>query len=128
MKLPVSTRFTVALFGLAGLGALLIAADRVVAEGFPGGSVVAVAATFGILLTATWVWPLVVYVDDESEAFNLDESFFVLLALLVPGAVTLLVFALATIAAQIVKRRSLVKSIFNVGQIAVAVGVGLLVV
>ena len=41
------------------------------------------------LALGSWVWPVVVYRGGESEAFNMDEGFFVILALLVPPLVTL---------------------------------------
>ena len=68
-----------------------------------------------------------VYRGGESEAFNLDEGFFVILALLVPPLVTLGTLALATVMAQAVRRRPLVKSAFNVGQVLIAAGLGLAV-
>jgi diguanylate cyclase (GGDEF)-like protein/PAS domain S-box-containing protein len=86
-----------------------------------------IATVFGLFITANWVWPLVVFVDDESEAFDLDECFFIVLVLLVPSALTVIVFALATIISQAIKRRPLVKSIFNVGQVVASAGVGVTV-
>ena len=59
----------------------------------------------GVLALASWVWPIVVYRGGESEAFNMDEGFFVILALLVPPLLTLETLALATILAQAARRR-----------------------
>jgi diguanylate cyclase (GGDEF)-like protein/PAS domain S-box-containing protein len=70
---------------------------------------------------------VVVYRGRESAAFNMDEGFFVILALLVPPLVTLSTFALATVLAQVVRRRALVKSAFNAGQVLIATGRGLVV-
>ncbi len=81
----------------------------------------------GALALGSWVWPVVVYRGGESEAFNMDEGFFVILALLVPPVVTLGTLALATAMAQAVRRRPLVKSAFNVGQVLIAAGLGLAV-
>ena len=64
-----------------------------------------IAAAMGVLALASWVWPIVVYRGGESEAFNTDEGFFVILALLVPPLVTLVTLALATILAQAARRR-----------------------
>ena len=50
-----------------------------------------------------------------------------ILALLVPPLVTLGTFALATAVAQAVRRRPLVKSAFNAGQVLIAAGLGLAV-
>jgi diguanylate cyclase (GGDEF)-like protein/PAS domain S-box-containing protein len=70
---------------------------------------------------------VVVYRGGESAAFNMDEGFFVILALLVPPLITLLTFALATVLAQAARRRALVKSAFNAGQVLIAAGLGLVV-
>ncbi len=86
-----------------------------------------IAAAMGVLALASWVWPIVVYRGGESEAFNTDEGIFVILALLVPPLVTLETLALATILAQAARRRPLVKSAFNAGQVIVAAGLGLAV-
>ena len=86
-----------------------------------------VAAAMGVLALGSWVWPVVVYRGGESEAFNMDEGFFVILALLVPPLVTLGTLALATVVAQAVRRRPLVKSAFNAGQVLIAAGLGLAV-
>jgi diguanylate cyclase (GGDEF)-like protein/PAS domain S-box-containing protein len=78
-------------------------------------------------MALNWVWPLVLYIDGESDGFNLDEGFFVVLVLLVPASVTVIVFALVAIVAQAIRRRPLAKSIFNAGQMLTAAGAGLLV-
>ena len=57
----------------------------------------------------------------------MDEGFFVILAFLVPPLVTLGTLALATVMSQMVRRRRLVKSAFNTGQVLIAAGVGLAV-
>ena len=85
------------------------------------------AAVFGALMAASWIWPITLYIDGESDAIDLDEAFFVLLVLLIPAALTVLVFAFVTIAAQAIKRRPFVKSAFNVGQVVTSVGLGALV-
>ncbi len=106
---------------------LALSLDRMVTVGWPGGTDVAFAAVFGALLAATWVWPITLYVDGESDGIDFDEGFFVLLVLLVPSALTVLVFAFVTVAAQAIKRRPLVKSVFNAGQVITSVGVAALV-
>ena len=63
----------------------------------------------------------------ESEAFHLDEGFFVILALLVPPLLTLATLGLATVVAQAIRRRPVEKSAFNVGQVLIAAGLGLVV-
>ena len=84
-----------------------------------------VAATMGALVLGSWIWPVVVYREGESEAFNMDEGFFVILALLVPPLVTLGTLGLATAMAQAIRRRPLVKSAFNTGQVLIAAGLGI---
>ena len=86
-----------------------------------------IAAAMGALTLANWVWPVVVYRGGESAAFNMDEGFFVILALLVPPRLTLVTLALATVLAQAARRRPPVKSAFNAGQVLIAAGLGLAV-
>jgi diguanylate cyclase (GGDEF)-like protein/PAS domain S-box-containing protein len=112
----------VALWAVAGLATLGLSVARMVAVGWPGGTAVVFAAVFGALLAASWIWPITLYVDGESDAIDFDEGFFVLLALLMPSAMTVLVFAFVTIVSQAIKRRPLVKSVFNVGQVVTSVG------
>ena len=81
-----------------------------------------VAAAMGVLVLGSWIWPVVVYREGESEAFNMDEAFFVILALLVPPLVTLGTLALAIVMAQAARRRPLIKSAFNAGQVVIAAG------
>jgi PAS domain S-box-containing protein len=88
----------------------------------------AVFATLTVFLAATWIWPLVMYRGDQSEAVNLDEGFFIIMALLLPWGGAVLVFAVATAVAQIVRRPPLVKAVFNWGQAVTSAGLGLVVV
>jgi diguanylate cyclase (GGDEF)-like protein len=84
-----------------------------------------IAAAMGVLVLGSWIWPVVVYREGESEAFNMDEAFFAILALLVPPLVTLGTLALATVTAQAARGRPLVKSAFNAGQVVIAAGLGI---
>ncbi|MGO9164497.1 MAG: putative bifunctional diguanylate cyclase/phosphodiesterase [Streptosporangiaceae bacterium] len=84
-----------------------------------------IAAAMGVLALGSWIRPVVVYRGGESEALNMDECFFVILALLVPPLLTLGTLALAIILAQAARRRSVVKSAFNTGQVLIATGLGL---
>ncbi len=85
------------------------------------------ASALGVLLLGSWLWPLVVFRGGESDATHVDECFFVILALLVPPILTLGTMAVATALAQAVRRRPLVKSAFNTGQVLVSAGLGLAV-
>jgi diguanylate cyclase (GGDEF)-like protein/PAS domain S-box-containing protein len=127
MKVPRATWAVVAASVVGGAVALLVAVWRQAAPGHVDGSQWIVAAAVGALALGSWVWPVVVYRGGESAAFNMDEVFFVILALLVPPLVTLGTFALATVLAQAARRRPLVKSAFNAGQVLVAAGLGLAV-
>jgi diguanylate cyclase (GGDEF)-like protein/PAS domain S-box-containing protein len=127
MKVPRATSAVVAAAVVGGVLTLLVTVWRQPAPGHVDESQWIVAAAVGALALGSWVWPVVVYRGGESAAFNMDEVFFVILALLVPPLVTLGTFALATALAQAVRRRPLVKSAFNAGQVLVAVGLGLAV-
>src|SRR6266567_1708094 len=127
MKVPRATWAVVAASVVGGAFILIVAAWRQSASGHVDESQWIVAAAVGALALGSWVWPVVVYRGGESAAFNTDEGFFVILALLVPPLVTLGTFALATVLAQVVRRRPLLKSAFNVGQVLIAAGLGLAV-
>jgi diguanylate cyclase (GGDEF)-like protein/PAS domain S-box-containing protein len=66
------------------------------------------------------------YRGDSSEAVQLDEGFLVVMAMVMPGYAVVLAFATAVVVAQVVRRRSLVKSLFNFGQVVAAVGIAVL--
>jgi diguanylate cyclase (GGDEF)-like protein/PAS domain S-box-containing protein len=127
MKLPRATRVVVAAAVAGGACALLVAVWRRSAPGQLDERQWIVAAAMGVLVLSSWVWPVVVYRGGESEALNMDEAFFVILALLVPPLVTLGTLALAVVLAQAARRRPLVKSAFNVGQVLMAAALGLAV-
>jgi diguanylate cyclase (GGDEF)-like protein len=112
---------------VGGLLTLLVAAWRESPAGHVAERQWVIAAAMGALVLVSWIWPVVVYRGGESEAFNMDESFFVILALLVPPLVTLGTFALATIVAQAARCRPVVKSAFNAGQVLIAAGLGIAV-
>jgi diguanylate cyclase (GGDEF)-like protein len=127
MKMLRATWVIVAVAVAGGAFVLFFAGWRQPASGHVTDVQWAVAAVIGILALGSWVWPVVVYRGSESEAFNMDEGFFVILALLVPPLVTLGTLASATVVAQAVRRRPVVKSAFNAGQVLIAAGLGLAV-
>jgi diguanylate cyclase (GGDEF)-like protein len=120
-----ATRAIIAVAVAGGVFVLLVAGWRPSASGPVSDGQWAVAAVIGVLALVSWVWPVVVYRGVESEAFNMDEGFFVILALLVPPRLTLGTLALATVVAQAGRRRPLGKSAFNAGQVLIAAGLGL---
>jgi GAF domain-containing protein len=100
MKIPRATWAIVAV-SVAGGAVTLAAAWRQPILGGVSQSQWAVAASMGVLALGSWLWPVVVYRRGESEAFNMDEGFFVTLALLVPPPVTVGTLAVATVLAQV---------------------------
>jgi diguanylate cyclase (GGDEF)-like protein/PAS domain S-box-containing protein len=127
VNLPRTARLVIASWAAAGALTLALAFRQLSLVGWPGGWAAVFAAVFGLLMVASWIWPIMLYIDDESDAYDLDEGFFVLLVLLVPAALTVLVFAAVAVVAQAIKRRPLAKSVFNVGQVVTAAGAGALV-
>ncbi len=125
MKLPPLTRALVAASAMGGAATLAAAIGRQPAWGHIGQGEWFAAATVGVLFLGSWVWPVVVFRGGESETFNMDEGLFVILALLEPPLVTLGTLALAGAAAQAIRRRPPVKSVFNSGQCLIAAGLGL---
>lgn len=126
MKLPWPARAVVALTiaGGAVVAALMVNHLRVSGHSHTSTQQLIIAAVFGVLVVVSWYWPLIIYVGDESEAVHLDEGFFVALLLLVPTDLTIITFALATVVAQVLKRRPLVKSAFNIAETLISIGAG----
>jgi diguanylate cyclase (GGDEF)-like protein/PAS domain S-box-containing protein len=127
MKLPRPARAIVAASIAGGIGTLIVAGLRQSACAPITGSQWFVAAVLGVLLLGSWLWPVVVFRGGEYEAAHVDECFFVILALLVPPVLTLGTLAVATTLAQVIRRRPVVKSAFNAGQVLVSAGLGLAV-
>ena len=127
MKLPRMTRAIVAASVVGGACTLVIAAKREPNLGHVDPGQWVVAGTIGALFLASWLWPVVVFRGGESETFNMDEGFFVILALIEPPLITLGTMAIAGAIAQAIRGRPLVKSAFNCGQVLIAAGLGLAV-
>jgi diguanylate cyclase (GGDEF)-like protein/PAS domain S-box-containing protein len=127
MNIPRATRAIVAASIVGGALTIFVAVWRQSAPGDIDQGQWIAAAAIGVLALGSWVWPVVVYRGGESEALNMDEGFLVILALLVPPLVTLGTLGLVTILAQAIRRRPLVKSAFNAGQVLIAAGLGLAV-
>ena len=123
MAVPIRAKLIVVLAALGGLATIAVG----LASGpAPAGRGLVAAAVLCGMVIASWVWPLVMYRGDQSESVHLDEGFFVIMALVVRPSETIAAFAVATVVAQVVKRRPAIKKIFNCGQILCAVGLGLL--
>lgn len=125
MRLPWATRAIVTASVVGGIGVLAGATSEADSLSLMPGRQWVVAGVLCALATASWIRPLVLYRDNQSEAFHLDEGFFLVLALLVPNPATVATFAIATFFSQLVKRRPLIKSAFNFGQVLLSVGLGL---
>ncbi len=125
--MPRPARAIVAASIAGGAGTLIVAGLRQSACAPASESQWLMAVALGVPLLGSWLWPLVVFRGGESEAAHVDECFFVILALLVPPVLTLGTLAVATTLAQVLRRRPLVKSAFNAGQVLVSAGLGLAV-
>ena len=125
--LPRPARAVVAAWAVAGLVSLAVAAHRLWATGWPGATATLLAAVLGALMAASRVWPMRLSIGGQSETFDLDEGFLVLLLLLVPGAVTVLVFAVVAIGVEAVKRRALLESAFDAGRVVASTGIAAVV-
>ncbi len=110
------------------LGAAASVAALLVHDHGAGTGPTIVLAPLSLLILASWRWPIVMYQDGQSQAHHLDEGFFLVLALVLPIDGVLVAFFLATAAAQAIRRRSVVKSIFNLAQIMLSAAAGLAVV
>src|SRR5471032_2789402 len=118
MQLPWRAWVVIALAvaGAAGGGADYL--SRYGASNIGSAWVVGIISAF---VLASWLWPIVMYLDTSSQAYHLDEGFFFVLILTVPPNGVLLTFFAATALAQAVRRRSPVKSLFNLATIVLSV-------
>ena len=125
MKLPWRAKALVSAAGVLGLGTVALSLISVWRAPAPSGSAIAVLVTFGALWVASWLWPLVIYhLDGESQAVHLDEGFFVVLALLAPRTAVVVLAGVASLLAQAFRRRPLPKTVFNTGQMIIAIWAG----
>ena len=122
MKMPAKVLATVAGFALSGVMTVGVAGALVPSKGL-GPAYELVPLT--VILALGWAFPLLVLRKEETEAFQLDEAFFVAMALLLPIPGTVVAFFLATVLGNVIRRRPLVRAAFNIGQTVTAVGLGL---
>jgi diguanylate cyclase (GGDEF)-like protein/PAS domain S-box-containing protein len=120
-------RLVIAVAIAGGLAVLGQAVAAVVGARFLDDVQLGILAIVGLLVTASWIWPLMIFVDRQSKSLQFDEYCLMVLVLLAPPEAVVLTFAGATIVAQAIRRRPLVKSAFNVGQVLLSVGAGVLV-
>ena len=117
----------VAAWVASGLVVLAIAIQRLAVDGWPSATAAMFAVVFGACMAASWIWPITLFVHDKSDVFDIDEGIFVLLVLLVPPALTVVVFALVALVAHVVKRRVVLRTAFNVGRVVTSTGIAALV-
>ncbi len=127
VRVRTSTRVVAGVWAVAGLAAAGLALQRTLSAGAPTATEVTSAAVICVLLAASWVWPVTRYVDGGSDAIGVDEAFLVLLVLLVPPALAVLVFVVATVVALAVRRRPVWQSGFDAGRVVASAGLGALV-
>jgi len=125
LKLSAAARLVIAATLIGGVACLAAVGSHYAALSHMTDANLAVLGAMFVLILASWARPIILYRNNVSQAFHLDEAFFVILALLLPASATLVAFAAATTVAQLIKRRHWVKSVFNFGQITVAVAAGL---
>ncbi len=122
MPLPKSVRVAVALAGVTGLAG---AAGTLALAGHEGlGSLLLVGA-FAAVLGLSWAFPLLVLRQEETEAYQPDEAFFVAMALVLPPVGVMAAFAAGSVASQALKRRPPVRIVFNSGVVLAATALSL---
>jgi diguanylate cyclase (GGDEF)-like protein/PAS domain S-box-containing protein len=125
--LPFAAWLTIGVAFLSGAGTLAVAiATFVGGPRLDQGSLATVMILTSVVI-GSWVWPLVIYRDSstESEAVHLDEGFLVIMAIVLPASTVVMGFGVAMVVAQLMRRRPMVKSLFNFGQVLTAVGLSL---
>jgi diguanylate cyclase (GGDEF)-like protein/PAS domain S-box-containing protein len=123
--LPRSAKAVLAVTIAAGMACACFIGLAFGSRGFGSTSVLLVLS---VLVLASWVWPILMYSEGSSQAHHLDEGFFVVLVLVLPPVGALSAFLLATVIAQLIRRRATVKTLFNVAQITISVSAGIAVV
>src|SRR6185437_12904616 len=117
----------VSVWVLAGAVVLAIALQRLWVDGWPDGTATMFAVVFGALMAASWIWPITLFVHDQSDVYDIDEGFFVLMILLVPPNLTVVVFTVVALVAQAVRRRAILRIAFNAGRVVTSTGIAALV-
>ncbi len=117
-----ATRYVVVGTGLAGLGAT-IAAFALTSEQGWGNPLLILA--LAIPLAIGWVFPLRFLRNEEAETLQLHEVYSVIAMLLLPPMGVLAVFLIGTTVGLALSRSTLIKAIFNFGQMMLSVVIGL---
>ncbi|MGH9222502.1 MAG: putative bifunctional diguanylate cyclase/phosphodiesterase [Acidimicrobiales bacterium] len=121
-RLPPKVRSTIVATAVCGAVTLGVAGFQAPSSGL--GPVWELGA-LTVVLALSWAYPVLVLRRDETEAFQLDEPFFVAMAILLPVPGTIAVFAAATVLGAVLRRRPFVRALFNVSQTVTGTGLGL---
>src|SRR5882724_7799102 len=122
MPLPRSVRVAVAVAGATGLAGTVGTVALARHEGL--GSL-PVLGVFAAVLGLSWIFPLLILRQEETEAYQPDEAFFVAMALVLPPAGVVAAFAIGSVASQALRRRPVVRIVFNSGQVLAATAAAL---
>jgi len=125
MHLPRRAQFAIVLTVLAAGLSIADLLYRYHANGIGSAWVVGIITAF---VLASWLWPIVMYLDETSQAHHLGEGFSLVLVLVAPPPGVLLAFFVATVLAQAIRRRPFVKSVFNLASIMLSVCAGIAIV
>ncbi len=122
MSRPHAVQFVIVGGAIAAALGVVLALHSYAAAGV-GSPLVVVA--MGVAIYVGWRWPVLVFRAGESEGYQLDEGYFVVLGLLAKPLGVLLAFGAATIASQLTMRRPFPKAVFNVAVVMVSTLFGL---
>ena len=122
MSLPRPVRLVVAVASATGL---VGAAGTVLLAGHDGIGSLPLLGAFALVLGLSWAFPLLVLRQEETEAYQPDEAFFVAMALVLPPAGVVAAFAAGSVASQALRRRPPIRIAFNSGQVLAATAAAL---
>src|SRR5438105_13472834 len=122
MPLPRPVRLAVAVASATGLAGVV---GPVVLARHEGLGSVPLVVAFAAVLGLSWAFPLLVLRQEETEAYQPDEAFFVAMALVRPPAGAVAALAARSSARQGLRRRPLVRTAFNSGQVLAATAAAL---
>ena len=111
--LPIQGRLLIAAATFGALASLTLGFTGATDSGV--GSIAALVV-LGLMLLISNRFPLLLYGPNYSEAVSFDDGLLAVVLALVPSGATILLFAATQLAAQIWRRRSPVKALFNTAQ------------
>lgn len=124
-KRALLSRLVITLTVVGGaLGALLVV-EHFRHAGFGSPEVLVV---IGLAIYVSWRWPILIFRDGQSQCHQLDEGFFVVLAVAAQPVGLLVAIGGAIVASQVALRRSPVKALFNLTSVLLGATLGIAVV